>query len=230
MMHQFFLENPLILEKEADLADVKEGDVVLEIGAGTGNLTRTLAERASVIAVEKDGQFIKKLKKIGNTKVVHGDALDFLKERHDFNKVVSNIPYYISQPILLALLKHRWDACVLLVQKEFAEKCVSSEKLGLIVRECCDAKICGFVSEDEFAPKGIDSALLALRQRKLLDEKFWSFLCRAFVVRNRNASKLEGCPARLAAKKIHQLTLEELKEIYGAIKVKNLAFKSSADK
>ncbi len=225
MMHQFFLENPLILEKEADLADVKEGDVVLEIGAGTGNLTRTLAERAKVIAVEKDGRFIEELKEIDNAEVVHADALEFLKKNHNFNKVVSNIPYYISQPILLALLKHRWEACVLLVQKEFAEKCLGNGKLGLIVRECCDAKILGYVPENEFTPKGIDSALLVLRQRNLMDGKFWSFLCRAFIIKNKNASKLEGCPLKLAAKKIHQLTLEELKGIYGANKVKSFANK-----
>lgn len=214
MLHQYFLSNPLILEQEIDFAELQKDDTVLEIGAGPGYLTREIASEAKVLAVEKDKKFIRLLKQIENAEIYHEDALDFLGRKQEFNKVISNIPYYLSQPILLALLKHRWKICVLLVQKEFAEKIFSGEKLGMMVQDCCDAKMMGSVPGDEFSPKGADSVFLILRQNKLMEEKFWGFLKHAYRMKNRNADKLGRCPDDLKNMKIHQLSLRQVREIY----------------
>ena len=212
-LHQHFLSGSSILNEEVALARLKKGDVVLEIGAGPAYLTRKLAAKANVLAVEKDAKFIPVLQGMNNVQAFHEDALAFLKKDRSFNKVVSNIPYYISQPLLLALLKKKWEICVLLVQAEFAEKALSHDKLGLLVQDCCDAEIAGFVPAEAFAPKGIDSAFLVLRQKKPMDKKLWAFLRRAYSMKNKNASALPGCPENLRVKKIHMLSLDELKEI-----------------
>ena len=213
-LHQHFLSSSFILNEEVALAELKKGDIVLEIGAGPGYLTRKLASKAKTLAVEKDGKFIPALQGINNAEVFHEDALAFLKKARSFNKVVSNIPYYISQPLLLAILKKKWEICVLLVQKEFAQKAVSHDKLGLLVEDCCSASVRGFVPAAAFAPKGVDSAFLVLRQKKAMDESLWSFLRKAYSMGNKNAGALPACPQNLRTKKIHQLSLEEIHQIH----------------
>ena len=213
MLHQHFLSNKKILEREIKYAELKQEDIVLEIGAGPGHLTRALSKKSKVFAVEKDIKFISELKIIKNTEVFHCDILDFFKEEHKFNKIVSNIPYYLSQEILLGLLRKEWDICVLLVQKEFGEKIFSKEKLALLVEDCCSVEIMGLVKANDFTPKGVDSVFLVLKQKKKLDERLWNFLRKIYKVKNKNAGKLENCPEKLKQKKIHQLTLEEIKEI-----------------
>jgi 16S rRNA (adenine1518-N6/adenine1519-N6)-dimethyltransferase len=214
-LHQHFLTNKRILEEEVELADINEKDIVLEIGSGTGNLTRLLAKKAPVLAIEKDEKFISSLKQIKNVTVFHQDAIEFLKENHGFTKIVSNIPYYLSQPILLELLKNKWETCILLVQREFAEKAINGGKLALLVEDCCKVEIVGHVKAEDFEPTGIDSTFLVLNQKNIMDEQFWDFLESAYKMKNKNASKLENCPASLRKKKIHQLTLEEIRSIYG---------------
>ncbi len=133
---QNFLIDYNILKKIASIADVHEGDVVLEIGAGPGALTQTLLEQnAKVIAIELDPQFAHILARLQDEKnsleIVEGDVLkldlDSLckeKAQHKKIKVVANLPYHITTPILIRLLPlHRWiESLSVMVQKEFAER------------------------------------------------------------------------------------------------------------
>ena len=119
-----------LIERICGYAQLAKGDTVLEIGAGTGGLTHALAEKASVVAVEKDQALAAELKKkfAGESKkavkvrVIGGDALRIEFPR--FDKCVSNIPYLISKKIVAKLLLHDFDIAVLTLQREFAEKLV----------------------------------------------------------------------------------------------------------
>ncbi|MGQ9788255.1 MAG: 16S rRNA (adenine(1518)-N(6)/adenine(1519)-N(6))-dimethyltransferase RsmA [Candidatus Hadarchaeaceae archaeon] len=118
-----------ILKKMADYAGLTTEDVVLEIGAGIGNLTTMLAELAGVvIAVERDKKLIKilheRLKKKANVKIIQGDILNI--ELPPFNKIVSNLPFSISSKIMFKLLGLKFDLAVLMFQKEFAERLVAA--------------------------------------------------------------------------------------------------------
>ena len=219
-LDQFFIKDRLILEKETQLADLHSNDIVLEIGAGFGNLTELLAENARVIAVEKDRRFIPHLKKIKNVDVICNDILRLLKGKRlgkadiQFNKIVSNIPYSISKPLLLELLRHKWESAVLIMQKEFAEK-LAHKKLGIIIGDCCDLKIICQISGNKFHPEAVDSSLIVLKQRKLLNEEFLRFLEEVYRHKNKDVKNvIEKYPERLAKKKIQHLTLDELKEIF----------------
>ena len=184
---QYFLKNEEILNLEIDLADLKKDDIVLEIGAGFGNLTEKIAKKAKVIAVEKDPRFIKFLEKIKNVKVKYGDALNILdKKKLNFNKIISNIPYSLSQKLLLKFLKRKWEKAVLIVQKEFAEKMRKDTKLSLLIDDCCEMKIEGTVPDQAFYPKAITSALVVLKQKKEMDIGFWKFLKQMFRYNNKN--------------------------------------------
>lgn len=127
---QNFLLDPKILSRIIDAAGVGPGDTVLEVGPGTGRLTRMLAERAGrLVAIEVDEKLYNKtLEALGdefpNARVVLGDALKFPYETLEPFKVVANIPYNITTPIIFKLLefKDKISSMTLTVQKEVAER------------------------------------------------------------------------------------------------------------
>jgi len=117
-----------LLGRMVSYAGVSGEDEVLEIGAGIGNLTRLLAERARrVIAIEHDRRFVKALRERlrghSNVKIVHADALRV--ELPKFNKVVANLPYGISSEVTFRLLERDFELAVLMYQWEFAERLIA---------------------------------------------------------------------------------------------------------
>jgi 16S rRNA (adenine1518-N6/adenine1519-N6)-dimethyltransferase len=232
-LDQYFLVDEKMISKEVALASLSAQDVTLDIGAGPGNLTEIIAKKSKVIAIEKDYSFRLLLKNVPNANVLFGDALEILESLRmirekknipgEFNKVVSNIPYSISQNLLIELLRHPWGKAVLVVQKEFAQKLIGKEKLALAVNDCCDVKIAEKIPAGAFYPKAVESAIVVLKQRSLLDFGFWEFLSEIFKDKNRNVKnvvKSKDYPLNLAVKKIHQLTIGEIKQLYEAEKPK----------
>lgn len=126
---QHFLFDPAILRRIAAAAVADPGDVVLEIGAGRGTLTRALAERARrVVAIETDAALAAALAgELGGAgvTVVHGDALKLPWPGADV--VCGNIPYRITSPLIeRALRPPRPRRIVFLVQKEVADRLVAA--------------------------------------------------------------------------------------------------------
>lgn len=166
-----------------------KGDRVLEIGPGMGFLTEKLAAAAgSVTAVELDETLCAILKEVfaeeEHVEILHGDALrlDFaaLAEktaRGGFErpfKIVANLPYYITTPLLFYFLDHReyWSEMVLMVQKEVAERIVASPGgkdygvLTLMTAYDADSEIILHVPASAFEPRpSVDSAVLRLVRR-----------------------------------------------------------------
>ncbi|MBM4136757.1 MAG: 16S rRNA (adenine(1518)-N(6)/adenine(1519)-N(6))-dimethyltransferase [Nitrospira sp.] len=107
---QNFLYDPSILRRIIQVAQLNKEDLVVEIGPGPGMLTRMLAERVKrVIAIELDEKLFEKLQikliEYNNVEIIHGDALKYNYENLPEFKVVANIPYYITTPILFRLLE-----------------------------------------------------------------------------------------------------------------------------
>ena len=132
---QNFLVDNNILDKIVDSAGVDETDTVIEIGPGIGSLTQKLAEKANkVVAVEVDQRLEEVLNKTlaeyNNVEVVFDDALevDFDKLVDGEYKIVANLPYYITTPIVMRLLEEGFniEQIVFMVQKEVAERMVAS--------------------------------------------------------------------------------------------------------
>ncbi|GBD96244.1 ribosomal RNA small subunit methyltransferase A [bacterium BMS3Abin06] len=130
---QHFLFDPNILGKILDCSSVTLDDTVVEIGPGLGRLTKLLSERAkNVIAIEFDKKLITRLRENLSTKtnveVVRADALKFpydtIKGRF---RVVANIPYYITTPLIFKLLEFREKipSMTLLLQKEVAKRIIA---------------------------------------------------------------------------------------------------------
>lgn len=129
---QNFLFDPSILKRIVEVSGINEKDTVVEIGPGLGTLTNLLAKKSSkVIAIELDYNLYKKLKErlqdLNNVEIIHGDALKFPYETIGPFKVVANIPYYITTPLIFRLLKARryLESITLTVQKEVAKRIVA---------------------------------------------------------------------------------------------------------
>jgi len=129
---QHFLNDPSIIGRIIRAAQLDPHDLVVEIGPGPGMMTRMLAGRAEkVIAIELDEKLYGKLKTklagFSNIDLILGDALEYhYGDLPDF-KVVANIPYYITAPIIFKLLEARKNlkSMTLTVQKEVAERIVA---------------------------------------------------------------------------------------------------------
>jgi 16S rRNA (adenine1518-N6/adenine1519-N6)-dimethyltransferase len=131
-LSQNFLIDRNVLGKICVAAEVVSGDHILEIGPGPGALTEALLERgAHVVAIEKDRDFAKALERLkprGNLTVIEGDILEFslasLLNSGTTWKVVANLPYHITTPILVKLvpLFKEISSLTVMVQKEVAKR------------------------------------------------------------------------------------------------------------
>ncbi len=202
---QNFLIDPHVLDKIVDAAQVTEEDFVLEIGPGIGTLTQYLCERArQVLAVEIDKNLIPVLRDTlspyTNVEVLQGDILkqDIQHIADTYNggnriKVVANLPYYITTPIIMELFESRVPLAnvTVMVQKEVADRMRAEPgtkdcgALSLAVQYYAEPYIAAFVPPNCFIPRpNVGSAVVRLDCRthapvEVEDEKLLFRLIRA---------------------------------------------------
>ena len=178
---QNFLIDSHVLDKIVSAAEIDSDTEVLEIGPGIGTLTQYLAEAAkSVTAVEIDDKLIPILEKTladyDNVKVIHGDILKqdiaALFEGKHF-KIVANLPYYITTPIIMNLLESRVpaDSITVMIQKEVAERMMASPgtkdygALSLAVQFYAEPYLAANVPPNCFMPRpNVGSAVIRLKR------------------------------------------------------------------
>lgn len=180
---QNFLKNKSKLEKIAVSLDIKEGDVVVEIGPGHGELTGELRiknHELRIIAIEKDKKLAAELKRKfrgdKNMEVIEGDVLEILPFMvydssfmlHNY-KIIGNIPYYITGYLLRVFeeIENKPELIVLTIQKEVAERIIAKpSKMNLLaasVQFWADAEILDYISKKDFDPvPEVDSAVIKL--------------------------------------------------------------------
>ncbi|HCC59648.1 MAG: hypothetical protein A2402_03145 [Candidatus Staskawiczbacteria bacterium RIFOXYC1_FULL_37_43] len=186
---QNFLIDKNVLKKIIGAADLNKNDVVLEVGPGIGTLTQELAKNAKkVIAVEKDKIMIKilgeTLKDYKNIEIINGDILRILNFKFSIlnqnlisqfsnYKVVSNIPYYLTSPLIRKFLEsdNKPSEIILMVQKEVAQRICSKPPdmslLAVSVQFYADVKIISYVSKNCFWPSPkVDSAIIKIIPRE----------------------------------------------------------------
>lgn len=187
---QNFLINGEIIQTIIDNADITPDDTVVEIGPGVGFVTEQLVKYAKhVIAIELDEEAIKELEKLNapNLKIIHADILktDLSSLCDGKIKIVANIPYYITSPIIAHLLgevddldnknRNKITDIILMVQEEVARRMVADETspskqyglLTILSQFWADVEIFKLVGRKSFypAPK-VNSALVKLEVKQ----------------------------------------------------------------
>ncbi|HEL0632468.1 TPA: 16S rRNA (adenine(1518)-N(6)/adenine(1519)-N(6))-dimethyltransferase RsmA [Streptococcus equi subsp. zooepidemicus] len=209
---QNFLTDTNILQKIVDTAEIDKSVNVIEIGPGIGALTEFLAERAAeVMAFEIDERLVPiladTLRDFDNVQVVNQDILkaDLQTQLKQFShpdlpiKVVANLPYYITTPILMHLIESKipFQEFVVMMQREVADR-ISAEpntkaygSLSIAAQYYMTAKIAFVVPRTVFVPApNVDSAILKMTRRdqpliEVQDEDFFFRVSRVGFVHRR---------------------------------------------
>ena len=235
---QNFLIDTHVLEKIISAAGITKDDMVLEIGPGIGTMTQYLAEAAGkVAAVEIDKNLIPiladTLSAYDNVEVINDDILkvDINKLAEEKNggkpiKVVANLPYYITTPIIMGLFESHVpiDSITIMVQKEVADRMQVGPgtkeygALSLAVQYYAKPEIVAIVPPNCFMPRpNVGSAVIRLTRHKEVpvqvnDEKLMFKIIRASFNQRRKtlANGLNNAPDIHLSKEVIQESIEEL--------------------
>ncbi len=187
LMGQNFLTNRAFLEKIAGSLDLKEGDRVIEVGPGTGNLTDFLvgSPAKEILAIEKDKGLalglISKYRDISKLTVLPQDILFWLDQppnqhKLPYYKVVGNIPYYLTGQLIRLLLNGEFQpvSIVLTIQKEVAQRIVAQPPqmtaLSAIVQTLSEPKIVFNIGRGNFNPiPKVDSTVILIKPKPIYD-------------------------------------------------------------
>ncbi len=221
---QNFLIDDNVLEKITKISEIENNDLVIEIGPGLGNLTEYLIEKAGyLLLIEIDNNMIEilndRFRNRSNYKIINDDVLKVnLKEiieslektnntKYSNIKVVANLPYYITTPIIFKLLEddNRIDDIVVMVQKEVAERMVANSKtkdygiLTLMVKYLSETNIEIIVPNSSFIPApDVTSAVIKLKKIKRYktsnEQLLFKLIHAAFAQRRKKMiNSLESC-------------------------------------
>lgn len=184
---QNFLMDENVLNNIVDAADINKNDLVIEIGPGIGTLSQKILERAySAILIEIDEKLIPilndTLKEYNNFRILNEDIMKldlnslFSEGEKNLNiKIVANLPYYITTPVLTKLMKSHLDyeSITVMIQKEVADRLIAKKgnkdygAITLFVNFYTDPKIIEFVTKDKFFPRPkVDSAVVDLKKKE----------------------------------------------------------------
>lgn len=221
-LSQNFLVEPTIVQKIVQTAEVAPGDVVLEIGPGPGALTLALLEAgARVYAVEMDSVFARELDRFKNDRlrVFQADFLKFPMHQLPPNiKIVANLPYHITTPILEKIFASPFSSLTIMVQKEVADRMSAAAgsktfgSLSLFVQFYSQFHSAFPVSASCFYPKPkVDSTVIRLNHRKPPEIDpvwFFSLVHKAFQQRRKMITSSLSLPK------------EEVRTILGSIGIR----------
>jgi 16S rRNA (adenine1518-N6/adenine1519-N6)-dimethyltransferase len=206
---QNFLIDDSVLEDVVDGADVNNEDFIIEIGPGFGTLTRALLKRAKkVCAIELDEKLFpileEELKEFDNFELIHKDALkvDFneLMANEKSVKLVANLPYYLTTPIIVNLLTkgYNFKSLTIMIQKEVGVRidsepdCKAYGAFSILVQYYCNTKILRLVPPSAFLPQPkVESIVIRLDKLeepkvKVKDEAlFFSIVRQSFNMRRK---------------------------------------------
>ena len=174
---QNFIQDENIIHKIIHIISPTNKDNIIEIGPGKGALTKHLIKSKQLTAIEIDPILCSYLKEKfpSELELVNEDILNInLNNYSDYNKIVGNLPYYITTPIIFKILeKPFFDEAVFMVQKEVADRIIASPgnkiygRLSVMIQALSDVKKEFNISKNIFYPKPkVDSSLIKITTKK----------------------------------------------------------------
>lgn len=208
---QNFLQDNNIIHNIVDKTKIKDNSLIIEVGPGSGSLTRELAKVAkNVLSYEIDTRLEEildeNLKEYHNIEIIYDDFLnrdikdDISKYSYDNLYFIANIPYYITTPILEKLVESKvsFETITMMVQKEVADRFSAKVKtknyssITVFLNYFFDIEKLMFVSRNAFIPKpNVDSEVIALRKKKITvkannEEFFFKLIRDSFKYKRKN--------------------------------------------
>jgi len=222
---QHFLVDRHLQKKLVRYASLKKDDVVLEVGPGDGAITSIMAEAAGkVIAIEKDPRLVELLREkfdgLPTVEILEGDVLRL--RLPNFNKIVSNIPYYISSKFMLLLTKKTFELAIFTLQKEFAQKLIARNgtsnygRVAVAIQQKMTVDILDPVPRQSFQPvPKVDSVIVVLKPkpnpRWLSDQSLFDELVRELFTQRKK--RVEKVLAHYLKSKMHWLDRDLVREL-----------------
>lgn len=256
LLGQNFLIDPVVLQRIVEHAAPTREETILEVGAGTGNLTTLLQQTAGkVVAIEKDPELARQLQQKfqskDNVQVVEGDVLKI--SLPDFDKVIASPPYNISSKLIFMFLKSPLKSMTMVFQREFALRLIAGPgsdnygRLTVAIRRKANTELMDFVPRTAFRPiPMVDSCIVKINPKLSVtpvDEDFLYRLIRYLfsqrrrtlrgVLRRAMSTKAGKSlsslvePVDLLEKRIFQLTPSEFESISNNLSPQHKLFKFS---
>ena len=224
---QHYMIDAVLIRFIVNSAELEKDDVVLEIGYGKGALTKELAKKCRVIAIDIENNVFD----AKNVTFVEGNILTMfnsLYEKYSFNKIVANIPYNISEPLMkLIFKKHQeLDLIVLTIGQNFANLSTgNNNRIGIIANRLYNIELLRTVKPKSFSPPPrVDSQVILLEpkadassklysQLVLLDDKKLKNALEAILTNKTKREVKELTSNSLFDKKLYELSNEEFLEL-----------------
>lgn len=245
---QNFITDKNLLSAIVDDAEIDKNDEVLEIGAGAGTLTKEISNRAKKVIsyeIDKDLESYLLGLKLNNVNFIFKDImkenlLEIENYFEDGYKIIANLPYYITTPIIFKFLKNskKLKSLTIMVQKEVAKRIVATkgEKdygiLTIMINFYGNAKITRNVNRKMFYPEpNVDSAVIRIdidreKYKNIDDDKFYSFVQSCFSMRRKTLKnnlehsnlklkmKIDNLPQSILSLRAENLSFDDFVNIY----------------
>lgn len=168
-------------------AGIEKKDKIVEIGAGTGNLTEELAKKAGkVLAFEIDAKFEENLEPLKsrckNLNIVYGNALDY--SWRGYSKIVSNVPFSLSEALIQKAIDDGIETIVIIVSESFKEALLSESKLGIVSNLFFEIKPIMPLKKENFLPQPRTDCWIMKFSRKQEDNFLRRFVMKKGKIKN----------------------------------------------
>lgn len=225
LLDQHFMIDENIIKKIVSSAEIRDERVV-EIGSGLGFVTRELVKtKGKITTIEIDENLEKIVREIKNIKTICGNALDII-QKINFDKLVSNTPYSICEPLIQILVRKKFKKALLSVPKAFGYRLLNRDGIGLLAQIFFEIKILFEIPKEAFRPKpNVNTVFITLEHRKKVYYKknIKDFILKELVLQQTKKLKNALVEAIINAEKLldKSSTKRKSKELINNLKLNN---------
>ena len=205
---QHFLTNEKIAKQIVSFLEIKPNESILEIGPGKGILSKYL-DKVDLVELDKD--LADELKnKFPNHNIINKNIL---KLKLSYDKIIGNIPYSISEPLINKLMNSNFKLCILTVSEKFLEKGL----LKLIIPYFLEIKTLMKIERKEFSPvPKVNSKVILIKKKRLNNEK--KLIKKIYICSDKKLKNLINTNLSFKEKRVRELNINEWRQLLNDIK------------
>ena len=205
---QHVLTNEEIAKKIVSFLDIKQNESILEIGPGEGILSKYI-KKATLVEIDED--LIKRLREnFPNHSIINKSILNI---KLNYNKIIGNIPYSISEPLINKLINSNFKLCILTVSEGFLKK----RLLKLIIPNLLEVKELMIIDKKEFNPKPkINSKVILIKKKELNSKE--RLIKKIYTQSDKKLKNIINTRLTFKEKRVRELNLDEWSVLLNDIK------------